>query len=160
MNKDKISLMILSFNNSYSKKYNTYKTTLERLTNKTFKMLKIKNNYVIELNFVDNKTIKKINKTYRKIDKVTDVISFAFLELDKNEIPIKSKEPQFLGEIDISIDKIISQAKEYKHSFKYELVYLYIHGLLHLLGYDHVKNKKDAIIMFQTEEKILENEKL
>jgi len=152
--------MILSFNNSYDKSYNKYKSILEKLTLKTFKLLKIKGNYLIELNFVDNKTIKKINKQYRKIDKVTDVISFAFLELKKHEVKIKSKELQIFGEIDISIDKIKSQAKEFNHSFKYELVYLYVHGLLHLLGYDHIKNEKDSKIMFALEDKILKGEKL
>jgi len=152
--------MLISFNNNYDKKYNKFLPTLTRLTEKTFNKLKVKGNYIVELNFVDNKTIKKINKKYRKLDKVTDVISFAFLELGKGEIKIKSKEPQFLGEIDISIDKIISQAKEFKHSFQYELVYLYIHGLLHLLGYDHVHNEKEEKIMFTLEDNILKGEKL
>ncbi len=152
--------MLISFNNNYDKKYNKYLPTLKRLTNKTFNLLKVKGNYVIELNFVDNKQIKKINKIYRKIDKVTDVISFAFLELKKGEVKIKSTQPQFLGEIDISIDKIISQAKEFKHSFEFELIYLYIHGLLHLLGYDHVHNEKKRETMFALEDKILKGEKI
>lgn len=152
--------MYLSFNNQYSKEYNQYLDVLKHLTNKTFKLLKVNDNYIIELNFVDNAVIQYINKTYRHIDKVTDVISFAFLELKPGEIKIISKEPQLLGEIDISIDKIKAQAEELQHSFQYELCYLYIHGLLHLLGFDHMKNKKDAIIMFQTEDKILEGEKL
>lgn len=152
--------MQISFNNNYDRKYNKYLSTLTRLTNKTFRKLKVKGNYIIELNFVDNKTIKQINKQYRKKDKITDVISFAFLELQKGEVKIKSKDPQFLGEIDISIDKIISQAKEFKHSFQYELVYLYIHGLLHLLGYDHVHNEEEKEVMFSLEDKILKGEKL
>lgn len=152
--------MLISFNNNYDKKYNKYLPTLKRLTNKTFNLLKVKGNYVIELNFVDNTQIKKINEIYRKINKVTDVISFAFLELKKGEIKIKSTQPQFLGEIDISIDKIISQAKEFKHSFEFELIYLYIHGLLHLLGYDHIHNEKEKKKMFSLEDKILNGEKI
>lgn len=152
--------MLLSFTNDFDKKYNQYLVTLEHLTKKTFKHLKVKDNYVVELNFVDNKTIKKINREYRKINKVTDVISFAFLELKKGEIKIKSKEPQLLGEIIISIEKIKSQAKELNHSFLYELSYLYVHGLLHLLGYDHVHNKKEANLMFKVEDDILKGEQL
>lgn len=152
--------MIISFNNCYQKSYDQYKKVLEVLTKKTFKILNINDNYIIELNFVDDKTIQQINNMYRHIDKPTDVLSFAFLELKEGEVKIISKEPQILGEIDISIDKIKAQAQEFKHSFLYELAYLYIHGLLHLLGYDHVKSNKDAIIMFQIEDKILMGEKL
>lgn len=152
--------MILSFNNSYNLQFNKYESLLKKITLKTFKTLKIKENFVIELEFVNNAKIKKINQQYRHIDKATDVLSFAFLELKKGEIKIKSNEPQFLGEIIISLDKIKSQAKEFNHTFSYELVYLYLHGLLHLLGYDHVHNQKEAKRMFDLEDKILRGEKL
>ena len=152
--------MQLNFNNSCSQKYNKYQPILLKLTNKTFKHLKIKGNFVIDLDFVDPKTIQKINSKYRHINKETDVLSFAFLELKKGEIKIKSKSPQFLGEIIISTHKIEKQAKEFKHSFIYELAYLYLHGLLHLLGYDHVHNEKEKKIMFNLEDEILKGEKL
>lgn len=152
--------MKLSFVNDYSPKYATYLPTLKRLTNKTFKRLKIRDNYIVELNFVDNKTIQKMNREYRHIDKPTDVLSFAFLERKKGEVAIKSKEPQILGEIIISLDKIKSQAQEFNHSFSYELAYLYLHGLLHLLGYDHVHNEREAKKMFQLADTILTGEKL
>ena len=71
--------------------------------------------------------MKKINYQYRKINKETDVLSFAFLELKPKEVKIKSNRPQFLGEIIISTHKIMLQAKELKHSFRYELVYLSLH---------------------------------
>ncbi|MCQ2794651.1 MAG: rRNA maturation RNase YbeY [Bacilli bacterium] len=152
--------MQLNFNNSSDKKYNKYQPLLLKLSKKTFKHLKIKDNYIIDLDFVSAAEIKKINKQYRKIDKETDVLSFAFLELKKGEIKIKSKEPQFLGEIIISTHKIEAQAKEFKHTFRYELSYLYLHGLLHLLGYDHVHSEKEKRIMFTLEDKILKGEKL
>lgn len=152
--------MQLNFNNSSDKKYNQYQPILLKLTKKTFKQLKIKDNYIIDLDFVTSAKMKKINYQYRKINKETDVLSFAFLELKRGEIKIKSNQPQFLGEIIISTHKIEQQAKEFKHTFLYELAYLYLHGLLHLLGYDHVHNEKEKKTMFTLEDKILKGEKL
>ena len=82
----------------------------------------------IELIIVNNKTIKELNKEHRNIDKATDVLSFP-LEFDMPNIP--------LGSIVISVDFVEEKAKEYNHSFEDELKLLFIHGLLHLLGYDH-----------------------
>ena len=100
--------------------------------------------------FVDNKEIQKINKEYRNLDKVTDVISFA-LE-DNNEEIIGER---ILGDIYISIDKMKEQASEYGHSEKRELSFLCCHGLLHLLGYDHVKSKEEEKVMFDLQDEIL-----
>ena len=133
--------MQLNFNNLSSQKYNKYQPILLKLTKKTFKQLKISDHYIIDLDFVSAKEITKINKQYRNINKETDVLSFAFLELKKGEVKIKSKKPQFLGEIIISTHKIEEQAKELKHTFTYELAYLYLHGLLHLLGYTPARHR-------------------
>ncbi len=99
---------------------------------------------------VDNEYIHKLNKEYRGIDRETDVISFA-LEDDQTFNP----EDRILGDIYISIDKVKSQAEEYGHSQKRELCFLAVHGLLHLLGYDHM-NKKDEEVMFKLQEDILD----
>lgn len=99
---------------------------------------------------VDNKKIKQINKEYRNTDRETDVISFA-LEDDKTFI---MKDYRVLGDIYISIDKVKEQAKNYNHSFKREFSFLALHGLLHLLGYDHM-NKDDESIMFSKQEEVL-----
>jgi len=98
---------------------------------------------------IDNERIKKINKEYRNIDKETDVISFALEDNDSIELPYR-----LLGDIYISIDKAKGQAIEYGHSLLRELGFLSIHGLLHLLGYDHM-NKYDEEIMFERQELIL-----
>lgn len=100
--------------------------------------------------FVDNEEIKEINKTYRNIDKVTDVISFA-LE-DNNEEIVGER---ILGDIFISIPRMIEQAKDYGHSEKRELSFLCCHGLLHLLGYDHVNSKEEEKVMFNLQDEIL-----
>ena len=99
----------------------------------------------------DNKIIHEINKKYRNIDKETDVISFA-LE-DEKEENFNTKK-RVLGDIYISVDKAKSQAEEYNHSLARELSFLAVHGLLHLLGYDHMK-KEDETVMFGKQELIL-----
>lgn len=99
---------------------------------------------------VDNKKIQDINREYRNIDKVTDVISFA-LEDDKT---IKLDNYRMLGDIYICIEKAKEQAIEYGHSFKRELSFLAVHGLLHLLGYDHM-TKEDEEVMFSKQEEVL-----
>ena len=99
---------------------------------------------------VDNEKIRKINKEYRNIDKETDVISFA-LEDDETFINIPVR---ILGDIYISIDKAKLQAEEYGHSLKRELAFLTVHGMLHLLGYDHMI-KEDEVVMFKKQDEIL-----
>lgn len=108
-------------------------------------------NVIFNIIIIDNPTIHKINKEYRDKDAPTDVISFA-LEDDKTVI-----EPdgiRILGDIYISIDKVHEQALEYGHSFKRELSFLAVHGLLHLLGYDHME-KSDEEVMFKKQEEVL-----
>jgi len=82
----------------------------------------------IELIIVNNDEIRVLNKEHRSIDKATDVLSFP-LEFEMSNMP--------LGSIVISVDLVEEKAKEYKHNFDDELQLLFIHGLLHLLGFDH-----------------------
>ena len=98
---------------------------------------------------VDNEKIHEINKTYRNIDRETDVISFAL-----NDDETCNSFVWVLGDIYISIDKAKSQAEEYGHSLKRELSFLTVHGFLHLLGYDHME-KEDEIKMFSLQNEIL-----
>ena len=112
---------------------------------KKLKIDKVEFNVII----VDNEYIHKLNKEYRNIDRETDVITFA-LEDDKTFNPME----RVLGDVYISIDKAISQSEEYGHSLKREIAFLAVHGLLHLLGYDHMK-KEDEEIMFGLQEEIL-----
>lgn len=99
---------------------------------------------------VDNEKIKQINKEYRNVDRETDVISFA-LEDDKTFV---IQDYRVLGDIYISIDKALEQSREYGHSFKREFSFLALHGLLHLLGYDHME-KDDEEVMFSKQEEVL-----
>ena len=99
---------------------------------------------------IDDEKMHELNKTYRNIDRTTDVLSFAFE--DNNKICYNIRQ---LGEIYISIPKMISQAQEYGHSQDRELAFLTVHGLLHLLGYDHTKSKEEEKIMFDKQELVL-----
>lgn len=101
--------------------------------------------------FVDSKTIREINKEYRGVDRVTDVISFALEDGEK----IKFEFGRLLGDIYICTDKMKEQAKQYGHSLLREQGFLSVHGLLHLLGYDHM-TKEEEKIMFEKQELILD----
>lgn len=124
---------------------------IENISNLTFKKLGV-SNPIFNVVIVDNKRIREINKVYRKKDTETDVISFAFEEVDD----VKYTDFRFLGEIYISIEKAKTQAKEYGHSLKREICFLTVHGLLHLLGYDHIE-ESDRVVMRSIEEEILES---
>lgn len=106
-------------------------------------------NVEFDIIFVDNDKIHEINKNYRGVDRPTDVISFALEDNKTIEL-----DHRLLGDIYISIDKAHEQALEYGHSFKRELSFLSIHGLLHLLGYDHMK-EEDEKVMFKKQDDIL-----
>ena len=99
---------------------------------------------------VDNEKIHEINKEYRNVDRETDVISFAM----EDNMDVKYEEFRLLGDIYISIDRVVSQAIEYGHSNLREICFLATHGLLHLLGYDHM-NKDDEDKMFSLQEELL-----
>ena len=107
-------------------------------------------NPLLNVVIVDNEKIREINKTYRNKDSVTDVISFAFEEVKD----VEYSDVRFLGEIYISYERCKEQASDFGHSVRREFCYLAVHGLLHLLGYDHMK-KEDEIVMFGKQEEIL-----
>ena len=112
---------------------------------KELEIKKVEFNIII----VDNNYIHDLNKKYRGIDRETDVISFA-LEDDKTFNP----KTRVLGDVYISLDKAISQADEYGHSLERELCFLAVHGMLHLLGYDHM-TKEEEVVMFSKQEEVL-----
>ncbi len=122
---------------------------IEKVIKGVSKKLKIKSS-LVSIVLVEPEYIKKINKTYRNIDRVTDVISFAYLDEETNP----NSELTNLGEIYICLSRAHEQAEEYNHSFLRELSFLTVHGLLHLLGYDHMK-EEDEKIMFKLQDEIL-----
>lgn len=108
-------------------------------------------NCIFNIIFIDNEKIREINREYRNIDRETDVISFA-LE-DNNDI--KYDGFRVLGDIYISLEKAKEQAMLYEHSYKREICFLITHGILHLLGYDHMEEDEEKI-MFDKQERLLE----
>lgn len=108
--------------------------------------------YEMSLSIVDEEMIQTINREYRQKDAVTDVISFAFL--DDNEIIYPEGMPIPLGEIYICDKRMYEQAESYGHGVKREFHFLALHGLLHLLGYDHM-TENDEKKMFQLQDEIL-----
>ena len=146
--------MELDFN-SFDESLNNYEEIYGNLLKKTLKHLSLNFEPFISVTIVDNAYIHEINKTYRHIDRPTDVISFAFLDDNpKRDELFHSGQMVVLGEIYISYEKAQEQALSYGHSLERELKFLFVHGLLHLLGYDHMK-KEDEEIMFRLQDEIL-----
>ena len=113
-------------------------------------------NCEFSVSFVDREEIKELNSTYRGVDKVTDVLSFPQFE-DFNKLP----EDQIicLGDIVICEDRAKEQAEEFGHSYEREIIYLFTHSVLHLLGYDHMDEEEKAE-MREREEEVLTELKL
>lgn len=130
-------------------KENVDESLIEGLIKATSEKLGISDS-LVEIILIDDEKIHEINKQYRGVDRPTDVISFAFQDMEDITISNITN----LGEIYISLDKVKSQAKEYGHSERRELGFLTVHGLLHLLGYDHM-NSEDEKEMFKLQEDIL-----
>ncbi|QAT62145.1 rRNA maturation RNase YbeY [Acidilutibacter cellobiosedens] len=103
-------------------------------------------NYEISLSFVTNEEIKNLNKEYRNVDAVTDVLSFP-MEEDSNGFYIP-----MLGDIVISTDRAFQQSKEYGHSFSREISYLTAHSMFHLMGYDHETEEEKKIMRAKEKE--------
>ena len=101
----------------------------------------------------DNEAIREINSQYRNKDRATDVISFAYRE---DPFPEVEQELEELGDIYLSLERALEQSKEYEVTLKEETARLLVHGLLHLLGYDHERSKEDERIMEQKEEEVLQ----
>ncbi len=128
--------------------YKDYKI-LDKVLRRTLKLEKV-HNALFTVILVDEDKIQQLNRDYRKIDKVTDVISFAFEDNDKKEY----NKMRILGEIYICIPRMKQQAIDYGHGETRELAFLGVHGLLHLLGYDHM-TKEDEEVMFGKQEMVL-----
>ncbi|MCK5123466.1 MAG: rRNA maturation RNase YbeY [Candidatus Pacebacteria bacterium] len=119
---------------------------LNKIAEKTLKITKFKKPAEISLVITGEKRIRSLNKKYRKINKITDVLSFGFADGLHNSA--ETMEPTnkiiYLGEIFICYSQAVKQAKQKKHSLKKEMSILLIHGILHLLGYDHQGNYEDS----------------
>ena len=143
-------MLIFNVNNQCkSKEYNKNVSKLFTLAAKEIcKELNIKKELFFDVNFFDIDQIHELNLKYRKIDKPTDVITFAFWDVkDSIKTPL-------LGEIFLCVDIIKQKAIEQENDLITQIVFTFIHGVLHLLGYDHMI-QKDEEIMFELQDKIL-----
>lgn len=126
------------------------------------KELDLPENTEMSVTLMDNEAIHKINKEYRGVDKETDVISFAIEEDDIDALPIiipedmEFSEAKNIGDIMVSMDRVVEQAEYLGHSRDRELGFLVVHGFLHLNGYDHMR-AEDEKEMFALQNKILDN---
>lgn len=129
-----------------------YEEDFNKILNQTARTLRLKEDYCCSLILVDEQQIHEINRDYRNIDRPTDVISFAIQDSD-DMLDVEEIDDE-LGDIFISIKAVVDQAKAYGHSERREICFLFTHGLLHLLGYDHM-NEDDEKIMFGLQDVIL-----
>ena len=142
--------MKINFINETEYDVTNYKTVIRKV------LSKVERNVFFNIIFVTKDKILEINRNYRHIDRVTDVITFALYD-NPTEVVFGMKEE--LGDVFICIDKAIEQANEYGHSVEREIGFLATHGYLHLKGYDHM-NKEDEQIMFRLQDEILDKAKL
>ncbi len=156
--------MIINCNKRHNKYIDAlvgYYTTAEQVLGIPTKQVEV------NVAIVSARTIKRLNAQFRQVDKVTDVLSFPTIDggQDKLIAPRLTKENFasevnldtgniMLGDIYICMHKVRKQAKEYGNSVMREFCYLGVHGLLHLLGYDHMVSE-DKVVMRKAEEEIL-----
>ncbi len=120
----------------------------------------------VSVTFVDNETIRELNRDYRGKDSATDVLSFPLCEEEDDfvmppmsdgdgEADEDGEAPVALGDIVISVERAKAQAEEYGHSFERELAFLAVHSTLHLLGYDHERSEEEDKEQRRRQEEIL-----
>ena len=137
---------------SWHKKIKNSKIYFNKKLKKVSKSIKFfkEKNIIFTILLTNSTTMKKLNKKFRKINKPTDVLSFP--SFSKENLKYLKKKKIYLGDIAVSYEIINSRSKI--NDFFLEFDKVWIHGLLHLIGYDHIK-KKDYLKMFKLEKKIL-----
>ncbi len=108
----------------------------------------------IGIRICDDAELHRLNREFRGVDAPTDVLSFADDGADQRFVHAP-EQPRYLGDIAISFPRVLAQAAEYGHSPARELAYLTVHGVLHLLGYDHERGPEEAALMREREEAIM-----
>ncbi len=110
----------------------------------------------ISVTFTDNEGIRAVNREYRGIDKVTDVLSFPLKDFEGGEAPVTDAPEHSLGDVIISLERAQEQADEFGHSFEREVAFLCVHSMLHLLGYDHERSTAEDREMRRRQSEILD----
>ena len=148
--------MSVYIENTSGQKFNFhYRVITEKAVKTVMEEYRIPDYLDVNIMIVSADEIKRINCETRDKDEVTDVLSFPYFEFDHpgcaDKENISWSEGDILGDIVLCAEKIISQAEEYGHSQKREMAFLTVHSMLHLLGYDHMK-EKDAALMEERQE--------
>ena len=142
-----------------------YKELAEQVVNKCLDYANFPYEAEINLTLTDNEGIHAINKEFRQIDRPTDVLSFpmlnyntpgdfAFLDEEESDDFNPDTGEALLGDIVISVDKVLEQAESYGHSIEREFAFLITHSMLHLFGYDHM-TEEEATVMEAKQSEIL-----
>lgn len=149
--KKKLKMIDINFDCQEKFKTLKLKNYIKNCVNQIIKIMDKKKSFYVSIYLTNNKKIKEINSEFRKIDKVTNVLSFP---QNEERMVIKSKKYFMLGDVVISLEKISMEAIELGKSFSDHLLHMIIHSILHLFGYDH-QNDKEASLMESMESKIL-----
>ena len=136
--------MVINFNNTRNEEY---KQKVTEIFGIALEEVNVASDISVNITFVGEKKIRQLNKEFRQVDKVTDVLSFPLFEADEQK-------QGDIGDIVICTKRANEQARQYGHSELRELCFLSLHGLLHVLGYDHIQ-KQDEEVMFSLQDKIL-----
>lgn len=139
------------FDNEVENFENNYEQDFTAIIEQALKTLGIEDDVEVSCVLVDDERIHEINREYRHIDRSTDVISFAMEDNDQFYV---EGMPRTLGDIFISVNHAKKQAEEYGHSLRREMCFLFTHGILHLLGYDHMTDEQEKE-MFGLQDEIL-----
>ena len=149
--------LMIYFENDQDKVTLTYK--LKRLVRfaveATLAYEGISRDLEVSVTFTDDEGIRKLNRSFRKIDKATDVLSFPLFDFEGDD-PLCDELDDMLGDIVISLERAGAQADEYGHSFEREVAFLTVHSMLHLLGYDHETSEEDELDMRRRQTAVME----
>lgn len=127
---------------------------IRRCCNAVLKLEEFQGSVEVSVTLVNDKQIRELNKIYRDIDRVTDVLSFPMGENGKYDTD-PNNGAKILGDIVISMETAVEQADRFGHSLQREVGYLTAHSMLHLLGYDHEDNGLQRLRMREKEEKVM-----
>ena len=128
--------------------------TLKKAMDIIARLEKLTDNTEVDITIVDNDEIHQLNRDYRGIDRPTDVLSFALDEGDEEPEVEDGEAEHLLGDVIISAPRAVEQGEEFGHGLNREMTYLAVHGMLHLLGYDHME-EADKQVMQAREEQVL-----
>ena len=114
------------------------------------------NDCQVSVTFTDDEGIRTLNRTYREIDRATDVLSFPLIDFEGGEEPPTDEAEVMLGDIVLSLERAQAQAEEFGHSIEREVAFLTVHSMLHLLGYDHVNSDEEDAEMRRRQREVLD----